>query len=369
MSPGRDQRWMAEALRAARRGLYSTPPNPCVGCVIVHDDRLLATGWHEYAGGPHAEVNAIDAGEVPPGAEFYVSLEPCSHHGRTPPCVDALIACRPARVVAAMVDPNPEIGGRGLELLRAQGIEVVCGVLEAEARALNRGFVKRMERGRPFVSVKMACSLDGKSALANGVSQWITGEAARRDVQFLRARASAILSSARTVLADDPSLDLRLDAGTLGQLRAPRQPVRVIVDARLDLGGDEKIFARGGDVLLYTLSDDAARRARLEDRGATVIRQDRAGDGRIDLAAMLDDLARRGVNEVHTECGAVLAGALIRECHADQIVLYFAPHLLGSAARGGFDLGEIRDMAARRDVGILDNRQVGDDIRLTLSVE
>ncbi len=360
---------MAEALRAARRGLYSTPPNPCVGCVIVHDEQALATGWHEYAGGPHAEVNAIDAGEVPPGAEFFVSLEPCSHHGRTPPCVDALIACRPARVVAAMVDPNPEVGGRGLDMLHAAGIEVASGVMEAEARALNRGFVKRMERGRPYVSVKMACSLDGRSALANGVSQWITGEPARRDVQFLRARASAILSSARTVLADDPSLDLRLDAGALGQSRAPRQPARAIVDARLDLGGDEKIFTRGGEVLVYTLSDDAGRRARLEDRGVTVIRQAETGDGRIDLAAMLDDLARRGVNELHTECGAKLAGALVREGHADQIVLYLAPHLLGSAARGGFDLGEIGEMAARRDVRILDNRQVGDDIRLTLSVE
>ncbi len=369
MLPGRDQRWMAEALRAARRGLYSTPPNPCVGCVIVEGDRAIATGWHEYAGGPHAEVNAIDAIAVPPGAEFFVSLEPCSHHGRTPPCVDALIACRPARVVAAMVDPNPEVGGRGLELLRAQGIEVASGVLEAEARALNRGFVKRMEQGKPFISVKMACSLDGKSALANGVSQWITGDAARLDVQFLRARASAILSSARTVLADDPSLDLRLDADALGQARAPRQPVRAIVDSCLSLGGDEKIFSRAGEIWIYTLSDDAARSAQLEDRGATVIRQDDDGSGRVDLAALFDDLARRGVNEVHTECGAGLAGALIREGHADQIVLYLAPHLLGSGARDAFDLGEIREMAARRNVTILDNRQVGDDMRLILSLE
>ncbi len=360
---------MAEALRAARRGLYSTPPNPSVGCVIVAGERLLASGWHEFAGGPHAEVNAISAAEIPPGAEFFVSLEPCSHHGRTPPCVDAVIACRPARVVAAMADPNPEVGGRGLEQLRAQGIEVVCGVLESEARALNRGFVKRMQRGRPFVSVKMACSLDGKTALANGVSQWITGEAARRDVQFLRARAAAILSSARTVLADDPSLDLRLDATALGQSRAPRQPARAIVDARLELGGDEKIFTRGGEIWIYTLSADAERRARLEARGATIITQTGAGGDRIDLGAMLDDLARRGVNELHTECGAGLAGALVGEGHADQIVLYLAPHLLGSAARGGFDLGEIREMAARRDVTIRDNRQVGDDLRLILSLE
>ncbi len=360
---------MAEALRVARRGLYSTPPNPCVGCVIVAGERLLASGWHEFTGGPHAEVNAIEAAAIPSGAEFFVSLEPCSHHGRTPPCVDAVIECRPARVIVAMTDPNPDVGGRGLEQLRAQGIEVVCGVLETQARALNRGFVKRMERGRPFVSVKMACSLDGKSALMNGVSQWITGEAARRDVQFLRARASAILSSARTVLADDPSLDLRLDAAALGQARAPRQPARAIVDARLDLGGNERIFSRGGEVWIYTLSDDTARRTRLEAQGATIVRQDDSGDGRIDLGAMLDDLARRGVNEVHTECGAGLAGALVREGHADQIVLYLAPHLLGNAARGGFDLGEIREMAARRDVTIRDNRQVGDDIRLTLSLE
>ena len=214
---GSDQHWMAEALRQARKGLYSAPPNPSVGCVIVSNNEMISTGWHEFTGGPHAEVNAISSAEIPEAADFYVTLEPCSHHGRTPPCVEAVMAAKPSRVIVAMQDPNPDVSGRGLELLQAAGIEVKCGVLEAEARSLNRGFVKRMEQGLPFVSVKMASSLDGGTALKNGISQWITGDAARQDVQFLRARSSAILSSAQTVLDDDPSLNLRLDVIDLEQ--------------------------------------------------------------------------------------------------------------------------------------------------------
>ena len=218
--------WMAEAIRQARKGLYSTPPNPCVGCVIVKDDVLLASGWHGYTGGPHAEVNALQATEVPGGTDIYVTLEPCSHHGRTPPCVEALIEAKPARVIVAMQDPNPEVSGRGLQQLRDQGIEVIVGVLEGEAGHLIRGFRKRMEQGLPFVSVKMALSLDGRSALKNGSSRWITSELARHDVQFLRARAGAILSSAQTVLDDDPSLNLRLSKQDLKQIFEVRQPVR-----------------------------------------------------------------------------------------------------------------------------------------------
>ncbi|MEM7565514.1 MAG: bifunctional diaminohydroxyphosphoribosylaminopyrimidine deaminase/5-amino-6-(5-phosphoribosylamino)uracil reductase RibD, partial [Pseudomonadota bacterium] len=205
---GTDQRWMAEALREARKGLFSTPPNPAVGCVVVSAGVRLASGWHEITGGPHAEVNAISAADIPDGCEFYITLEPCSHHGRTPPCVDAIIKAKPARVIVAMQDPNPEVSGRGLAKLQDEGIAVTCGVLENEARQINRGFVKRMEQGRPFVSLKMASSLDGRTALKNGISQWITSEPARRDVQFLRARASAILSSASTVEADNPMLNL-----------------------------------------------------------------------------------------------------------------------------------------------------------------
>lgn len=361
--------WMAEALRAARRGLYSTQPNPRVGCVIVKDDRRVATGWHEYTGGPHAEVNAIAATEIPHGADFYVTMEPCSHHGRTPPCVDAVLACRPARVIVAMTDPNPLVAGRGLEQLRAAGVAVESGVLETEARALNPGFVKRMLHGLPHLSVKMASSLDGKTALRNGASRWITGAPARRDVQFLRARASAILSSASTVLADDPSLDVRLDAQELGQERSVRQPPRVIVDSRLRLDGTQKLFATGGEVWVYTTSTDSAARSRLEERGARVIAIEADEDGRVCLPAMLRDLANREISEIHCECGAGLAGALVAAGLADELILYLAPHLLGDAARGSFDLGELTAMQQRIETRLREQRQVGDDLRLTLALE
>ena len=363
------QFWMAEALRQATRGLYTAHPNPRVGCVIVHQGEQIAAGWHEYTGGPHAEANALSSAEVPDGADFYVTLEPCSHHGRTPPCVDAVIAARPANVIVAMQDPNPEISGTGLEKLRQQSIGVVTGILEDQARELNRGFVKRMELGMPYVSVKMATSLDGRTALANGESQWITGEAARHDVQFQRARSSAVLSSAQTVLDDDPSLNVRLSSAELGQTREVHQPVRVLIDSKLRLGGDEKVFSIDGDIWVYTLSSESVAADRLRAAGAEVIAMDAADNDRIDLAAMLRDLAGRGINEIHTECGPGLAGALIREGCADQILLYQAPHLLGNQARGAFDLGEIETMAQRKSCKIEDIRQLGDDLRLTLKLE
>ncbi len=361
--------WMAQALRAARKGLYSTQPNPRVGCVIVKDGQHLATGWHEFTGGPHAEVNAIAAAEIPPGAEFYVTMEPCSHYGRTPPCVDALLAARPARVVVAMVDPNPQVAGRGLEKLRAAGVEVETGVLESEALGLNPGFVKRMLHGLPHVSLKMASSLDGRTALKNGASRWITGESARRDVQFRRARASAILSTASTVLADDPSLDVRLDAQDLGQTREVRQPPRIIVDSSLRLDGSQKIFSTGGEVWIYTTSRDDQARDRLQQCGAKVITVESAADGRVSLPAMLRDIAEREISEIHCECGAGLAGALIAEGLADELVLYLAPHLLGDAARGSFALGELTAMDQRIDLRLRELRQVGDDLCLTLALE
>ncbi len=364
-----DQYWMAEALRQARKGLYSAPPNPCVGCVIVADDALLASGWHGYTGGPHAEVNALNAADIPFGADIYVTLEPCSHHGKTPPCVEALLEMKPARVIVAMQDPNPQVAGQGLQQLREQGVEVVVGVLEEQARELNRGFIKRMETGMPFVSIKMATSLDGRSALKNGSSQWITSAASRRDVQFLRARAGAILSSAQTVLDDDPSLNLRLSKQDLKQIFEVRQPVRVILDSRLRLSGSEKLFTIEGDVWIYTMSNDADRKERLSARGATVISVEADALGRIDLGAMLRDLAQRGINDVHSECGQRLAGALIDQQLADQLVLYMAPHLLGSEARGGFDLGELTTMEQRKTCSMRDVRQLGDDLRLTLSFD
>lgn len=368
-SSSQHHRWMAHALRLARKGYYSTPPNPRVGCVIVKDDVLLSEGWHEYTGGAHAEVNAIQAADIPEGADFYVTLEPCSHHGRTPPCAEALIDARAARVVVAMPDPNPEVGGRGLEKLRASGIDVISGIMESEARQLNRGFIKRMQRRLPFVSIKMALSLDGRSALGNGVSKWITGEAARRDVQFLRAEASAILSSAQTVLDDDPSLNLRLTKQELGQSRPARQPVRVLLDSRLRLSGKEKIFSTEGEIWIYTCSANKTARQQLRDSGAQVIDIDATGKGQVSLDLMLRDLAARGINSVHTECGRHLAGALIDQQLADRIVLYLAPHLLGDRARGGFALNEITAMEQRQNCRISDIRQFGEDLRLTLNLE
>jgi diaminohydroxyphosphoribosylaminopyrimidine deaminase/5-amino-6-(5-phosphoribosylamino)uracil reductase len=360
--------WMAEALRQARKGLYSTPPNPRVGCVIVAEGKMVAAGWHGYTGGPHAEVNAINAAEIPIGADFYVTLEPCSHHGKTPPCVDALIEAKPARVIVAMQDPNPQNNGRGLELLRNHGIEVITDILGPEARELNRGFVKRMEQGLPFVSVKMACSLDGRSALKNGISQWITAKPARHDVQLQRARASAILSSAQTVLDDDPSLNLRLSKQDLKQIFEVRHPTRVIVDSRLRLSGHEKIFSTKGEIWICTLSRDADKKERLAAKGATLIELEADESGHVCLPALLRNLAERGINEVHTECGQRLAGALLSQQLADRVVLYLAPHLLGSQARGGFELGELTDMEQRKTCSIRDIRQVGDDLRLTLNV-
>lgn len=370
MSPAAEHRsWMAEALRQARKGLYSAHPNPRVGCVIVKDGKLVASGWHEYTGGAHAEVNAIAAAQIPAGADFYVTLEPCSHHGRTPPCVDALIEARAARVIVAAEDPNPEVGGRGLERLRESGIEVITGVLEEQARELNRGFFKRMTDGVPFVSIKMACSLDGRSALVNGVSKWITGEPARHDVQYQRARASAILTSAQTVLDDDPSLNLRLTSQQLGQRREPRQPVRVVVDSRLRLDGSERIFSHPGEIWVYTLADESGRRQRLEDRGARVILTEPGDPDSVSLQAVMRDLAGRGINEVHGECGPRLAGALIDAGLADQILLYMAPRLLGSGARGVFDLGEILAMEESKSCRICDIRSIGEDLRLTLNLD
>ena len=276
------QYWMAEALRQARKGLYSDATQSQRGLRDsgrrCHARERLA--WL-YAGGPHAEINALQSADVPPGADIYVTLEPCSHHGRTPPCVDALIEAKPARVIVAMQDPNPEVCGQGLEQLRMQGIEVVVGVLAEQARELNRGFVKRMQQQLPFVSIKMACSLDGRSALSNGSSQWITSAAARRDVQFLRARASAILSSAQTVLNDDPSLNLRLSKNDLKQIFEVRQPVRVLVDSRLRLSGSEKLFSLPGEIWIYTTSNDADRHERLGARGATVIQVDSDPSGQV----------------------------------------------------------------------------------------
>lgn len=354
-----DHAHMARALRLAEQGLWTTSPNPRVGCVLVRDGRVVGEGWHQRAGEPHAEVHALRAaGAQARGATAYVTLEPCSHHGRTPPCADALVAAGVARVVAAMRDPNPLVAGRGLLRLQEAGIATAAGLLDAAARELNIGFVARMERGRPWVRVKLASSLDGRTALANGKSQWITGPEARRDGHRYRARACAVLTGIGTVKDDDPRLSVR-DVAT------SRQPWKVVVDSRLEISPQAALFD-GGPVLVACAVDLAARPeavAALAAAGGEVLSLPNAA-GKVDLAALLDELGRRGVNELHVESGFKLAGSFVREGLADELLLYQAPTLLGDTASGLLTLPELADLAGQRRLTVVDRRQVGVDTRI-----
>ncbi len=355
-----DHQYMATALRLAEQGLYTTSPNPRVGCVVVRDGQVLSTAWHQRAGEPHAEPLALRAaGDAARGATAYVTLEPCSHYGRTPPCADALIAAGVARVVIAMQDPNPLVSGRGVVKLRAAGIVVECGLMEAAARELNIGFVSRMTRGRPWLRSKIAMSLDGRTALSNGESQWITGAEARRDVQHWRARSCAVLTGINTILADDASLNVR-------DIATPRQPLRVVLDSRLRMPLSAKILH--GGVLIYTVTQAAEKIAELEKLGATVCVLDGV-QGRVDLPAMLRDLAQRGINEVLVEAGSVLNGALLQAGLVDELVLYFAPQLLGDMARGMAALGELSSLTQRVELRWQDVRRVGNDLRILVKVK
>lgn len=351
-----DYAFMARALRLAERGLYSTTPNPRVGCVIVRDGVVVGEGWHERAGEAHAEVHALQAaGNAARGASAYVTLEPCSHYGRTPPCTDALIAAGVTRVVAAMEDPNPRVAGQGLAALRAAGIRTECGVLDAAARELNIGFVARMTRGRPWLRLKLAASLDGKTALLNGASQWITGTGARQDGHRWRARACAILSGIGTVRDDDPQLNVR-------GIETARQPLKVVVDSRLELPLTAKVL-NGGGVLVAAAQGDAAKIAALRERGAEVLLLPGA-DAKVDLGALLETLGRRGLNEVHVEAGFKLNGSLLRADLVDELLLYLAPCLIGDAARGMFNLPALESLGEKRSLAIRDVRLLGPDLRL-----
>jgi diaminohydroxyphosphoribosylaminopyrimidine deaminase / 5-amino-6-(5-phosphoribosylamino)uracil reductase len=369
-----DRRAMARALELAERGLETTHPNPRVGCVIARDEEIVGEGWHERTGEPHAEANALAAaGPKAAGATAYVTLEPCSHHGRTPPCVDALIAARLARVVFALEDPNPRVSGRGAEALRRAGIVVEPSLLAAEAAELNPGFLKRMRIGRPWVRVKLAMSLDGRTALANGESQWITGSAAREDVQRWRARSSAILTGIGTVLADDPRLDVRLPDPPSGRPRL--QPLRVVLDARLQTPPGARMLTTGGGVLIMTAAnqgeDDAgrsARRSQLLESGAAIedVAVSAAGATRLNLPDVLDRLGRREVNELWVEAGPRLAGKLLDESLVDELVLYMAPKLLGSHARPLADIADVQQLKDARRLTIVETRQIGEDLRIRL---
>lgn len=347
---------MARALELAHRGLYTTAPNPRVGCVIVRDGVIVGEGWHERAGGPHAEVSALSsAGSRARGASAYVTLEPCVHQGRTGPCAEALIRSGVSQVVAAVQDPNPMVSGRGIERLRGAGIAAGVGLLEDEARELNIGFASRMTRGRPWVRMKLAASLDGKTALNNGRSQWITGEAARRDGHHWRARACAVLTGIGTVRDDDPQLNVR-------HVETSRQPLRVVVDSRLELPLAARVLG-GGSTLIAAARDDRNAIATLRTRGAEVVVMP-DGAGKVELTELMQELARREINEVHVEAGYKLNGSLVAAGLVDELVVYLAPSLLGDAARGMFDLPVLQDLAGRRPLDIRDLRMIGADIRI-----
>jgi diaminohydroxyphosphoribosylaminopyrimidine deaminase/5-amino-6-(5-phosphoribosylamino)uracil reductase len=355
---GTDRRFMRRALVLAARGLNACAPNPRVGCVLVRDGRIVGEGWHARAGEAHAEIHALRAaGADAAGAVAYVTLEPCCHHGRTPPCTQALIGAGVARVVAAMGDPDPRVSGSGLAELAQAGVAVECGLCEAEARAVNAGFISRITRRRPYVRSKLAASLDGATAMASGESQWITGESARRDAQRLRALSSAILTGIGTVAADDPRLSVRLRAGDWVQ------PLRVVLDSELRMRADARILGEPGTTLVLTASDDAKRADALQAAGARVERVAPAGRG-LALEPVLAALAERGVNDVLVEAGAALNGALLEAGLVDELVLYLAPRVLGRNTRGLFDLPRVVELNQGVALELLETKRIGADLRV-----
>ncbi|MBP2170125.1 diaminohydroxyphosphoribosylaminopyrimidine deaminase/5-amino-6-(5-phosphoribosylamino)uracil reductase [Erwinia toletana] len=364
----RDEFYMARALELARRGMFTTTPNPNVGCVIVHDGIIVGEGWHQRAGEPHAEVHALRmAGERAKGATAYVTLEPCSHFGRTPPCCDALIHAGVTRVVAAMQDPNPEVAGRGLYRLQQAGIEVSHGLMANEAEAINRGFLKRMRTGFPWVQLKLGASLDGRTAMASGESQWITSPQARRDVQRLRAQSSAILSSSATVLADDPALTVRwteLDSASQAAYAQTdlRQPTRVIIDSQNRVTPQHRLIGQPGSTILARLQADGLS----WPEGVEQLKVP-AVDQQLDLVLLLMLLGKRQLNTLWVEAGASLAGALLRAGVVDEVIVYLAPKLLGDNARGLCQLPGLTQLADAPEFSFSDVRQVGPDLRLTLT--
>lgn len=353
-----DLQGMAHALQWAAKGLFITAPNPRVGCVIVKDNRIIGEGHTQPAGQPHAEVQALNdaahRGFDVRGATVYVTLEPCSHHGRTPPCADALIAAGVAKVVAAVADPNPLVAGQGFAALQAAGIEVACGLMEQEARELNIGFFSRMQRGKPWVRMKAAASVDGKTALHSGQSQWITSQAARDDGHAWRARACAILTGIGTVKEDDPLLNVRA-------VDTPRQPRRIVIDSHLQISPDARVLAGGGTWIVAAHSDPD-KQARLREQGAEIIMLPNA-HGKVDLPALMLELGRRHINELHIEAGFKLNGSLIRENCVDELLLYLAPHLIGDA-QGLFDLPALDTLDAKRTLTFQEIKQIGPDLRI-----
>jgi diaminohydroxyphosphoribosylaminopyrimidine deaminase/5-amino-6-(5-phosphoribosylamino)uracil reductase len=357
-----DHHHMVRALELARRGLYSTPPNPAVGCVLVRWGQVVGEGYHQRAGEPHAEIVALhEAGVASRGSTAYVTLEPCAHQGRTPPCADALIAAGVRRVVVAMRDPNPRVNGSGLARLDAAGIKTAYGLLASEAAEINRGFVRRMVTGRPWVTLKLGASLDGRTALADGTSKWITGEQARADVQRLRARSSAIVTGSGTVVADDPMLTVRDPEYDM----RGRRPLRVVLDSALSTPPDAQLLSFAGSTLLFTRDASSPLARPLRHAGA-MIEEIRPSPEGLDLTAVLDRLGELECNEVLVEAGPTLAGDFVRRGLVDEIVVYMAPVVLGDAARGLFNLPTLERMCDRCEFEWRDVARIGDDLRLTL---
>ena len=354
---------MARALQLAARGLYSAHPNPMVGCVIVRNDVVVGEGWHERTGEPHAEINALAAaGRDAEGATAYVTLEPCAHHGKTPPCAEALIEAGISKVIAAMKDPFEQVAGRGIEMLAAAGVTTEVGLMRTAAESLNAGFIARVTRERPLVRVKVAASIDGATAMKSGESQWITGPEARNDVQRLRARSGAIMTGIGTVLADDPSLNVRLKELTTAGL----QPLRVVLDSRLRMPLSAGMLALPGQTLVCCIGkhDDS----KLREAGAEV-RSYAADETAVDVGEVLTDLAQRGVNDVLVEAGPGVTGYLLQKELVDELVIYQAPHIMGSETRGMFHTPSWLALADRKRLEISDVRRIGGDTRITARVE
>jgi diaminohydroxyphosphoribosylaminopyrimidine deaminase/5-amino-6-(5-phosphoribosylamino)uracil reductase len=351
-----DHAYMSQALQLAEKGLYSTSPNPRVGCVIVRDGKIAGSGWHVQTGQPHAEINALNiAGGAAQGATVYLTLEPCSHYGRTHPCAEALIRAKVAKVIIAMQDPNPLVAGKGASLLKQSGINVLVGLMGEWAKDLNVGFVSRMINNRPWVRMKIAASLDGKTALNNGVSQWITGEAARHDGHRFRARSCAVLTGIGTVLEDDPQLSVRF-------IETSRQPLRIIIDSQLKIPTTAKVL-RGEGELIFTTTDNKERISALKEAGARPIILP-SEKGKIDLAGLMQILADFEINELLVEAGNRLSSAFIREGLVDELIIYLAPHLIGNRAMGMLQLPELTDLSEKYNLKIKDLRMVGEDIRI-----
>jgi diaminohydroxyphosphoribosylaminopyrimidine deaminase / 5-amino-6-(5-phosphoribosylamino)uracil reductase len=362
-----DHLFMTRALQLAEQGLYSTQPNPRVGCVIVKDGKIVGEGAHLKPGEPHAEVFALrQAGAGAKGATAYVTLEPCNHTGRTHPCSQAIVDAGIIKVIAAMQDPNPQVAGSGLAHLQSHNIEVTCGLMQAQAEALNPGFISRMTRNKPYVRCKIAASLDGKTALNNGVSQWITSEAARQDVQHWRARSCAILTGIGTVLADNPSMTVRASVSTPSPLMregvSGRQPLRVIVDSQLQTPINAKIL-QGGNVLIAFANDALNKSTELLNAGAELLCIPNEA-GKVCLKTLLSHLAAHEINEVLVEGGEGLNGALLAQSLIDELLIYYAPKVMGGVAKSMFAMPELTQMNQVIDLQILDMRQIGVDIRL-----